>query len=1187
MRITRTVKAVAGAVVRPAMQAVLWTVVAGAPAIVAAADMEMAAQQPVVSGMVAAPFEVQKPHYKEVNGKSVYIIQLSSPAVAAYRGGISGLRATNPQTAGVTRLNTNSADSRAYRKFLATEQRDFLAEARNVVRHKLQPRFSYRNVFNGVALELTEAEAKALAKIPGVKRVERERHEVLLTDNGPQFIGAPDIWNGNPGNMGEGAVIGILDTGINSDHPSFAAVGGDGYQTINPLGTGNYIPGSYCDTTDPSFCNDKLIGAWSFVNEPVTPNDSDNHGSHTASTAAGNVLPDATVVAPTTSMTRAISGVAPHANIIAYDVCIDTCPGSALLAAVEQIVIDASNLPNGIQALNYSISGGNTPYSDAVELGFLNANAAGIYPAVSAGNEGPGPATTGHNSPWVGATAASSHQRALNGTVLDLTSDGGSLANLNGATFSAGYGPAPIVYAGDFPTNNGSSNDTQPAQCLEPFPPGTWNGEIVMCDRGTAGRVEKGANVLAGGAGGYVLANLDANGESVVADGHVLPAVHIGDTAGDMLRDWLAANTNTMATLSGTEIDVSEANADIMAGFSSRGPNSSIEVIKPDISAPGVDIMAAFADGMAPAPEFGIISGTSMASPHHAGAAALVSQLTDWTPSEIKSAFMLTATKPANMLKEDRVTPADPFDVGAGRINLEQVLNVGLVMDETIANYEAANPSLGGDPKALNLASMANHACIGTCSWTRTVRNVAGTALSWQLSVADSNGVTFSVVPQELTLNPGEEGSLTVTADATLANAGFTFAELELVPGDSSFPSLHMPIALLGVNSSAPELLTKTVDLATASPGDVLNYEISATNGPIVGNIQILDLIPPGVAYVDGSASATVTNGTETSPVSVVGNTLEWGGELDVGDIEVADNGAITGYIGLSQFFAPITLPANADDGGLIFNVPAFDYNGATYTQILWSVNGTLEVGAASGLAASASNQQLPDPTAPNNLLAPLWTDLNLTNSGNAYVGVLTDGISDYLIFEWEDAPLFSDPGQTYTFQVWIVVGTDQIWFTYDNVSATNINMTVGAENIDGTSGDSYFYNGSGLPPVPGQDLEVVATVGGNVTINFQGHVNTCESDAIVNKADLSSSQGEEFATAVTQCSGQPPIPGDVNGDGVVDITDVNLVVAARNELADGPGDPRDMNGDGLINVTDARLVALQCTLPRCAPATP
>lgn len=1092
-----------------------------------AADLTLAPDQPTPSRILGTGTDGQaKPHHAR-GDKSVYIVRLADPAMAAYDGGIAGLAATSNRATGARRLDVNSDASKAYRQHLRAAQDRFVEDCEVALGHKLDVRRKYQHAFNGVAAVLTDAEAKQVAAVPGVVSVEKEIFQVLNTDDGPYHIGAPAIWEAPGGNRGEGVVVGVLDSGINHDHPSFADIGGDGYDHVNPLGSGNYIPGSYCDTVDPSFCNDKLIGAWDMVmsaDDPTSPEDSDGHGSHTASTAAGNVIPGASIVAPTTTLARDISGVAPHANIIAYDVCIVSCPGSALLAAVDQIVVDAAALPYGIAVFNYSISGGNDPYNDAIEIAFLNAHAAGIYVATSAGNSGPGAGTTGHNSPWAANTAAMTHRRTLPNSVVGMTSDGSGIADITGLGLTSGYGPAPIVYAGDFPTANGTSNDTDPAQCLEPFPAGHFSGQIVVCDRGTIARVDKGANVLAGGAGGFVLANLADQGESIVGDAHFLPGVHVGETDGNALKDWIAANTNTMGSISGFSVSIDAADADITAGFSSRGPNSAIDVLKPDIAAPGVSVLAAVnSDGVTPAPEYGFLSGTSMASPHHAGSVALMRAYhPDWTISEIRSALMSTANN-VTTLKEDGMTPADPFDVGAGRIDLHQAPYVGLVLDETTTNFANADPALGGDPSALNLASMAKANCIGTCSWTRLLKNVSGKRERWSISTSGPAGLGITTSPRRsLTLNPGESGYLTVTVDTTLAPDGWNFAQVDLEPR-SGGPYQHIPIAVEAVRSTNSVLLSKTVDAATAAIGEPLNYTISITNGNLSGQIDLADMLPRGVRYVRGSASETIVNGSTTKSFGPAGRELTWSGMLDPGGLALAASPSPFGFLPLAAFgVTPLGCPSNCDDGGFIFGgLPAFNYNGNTYTDIIMSVNGTIEAGTASLLAASASNTDMPDAAPPNNLLAPYWTDLNLTDSGNWYLAVLSDGVNDYIIAEWENVPLFSDPTASHSFQVWIQAGSNNIWFVYGGISnAGGIPLTVGIEDAAGAVGASYYFNGAGTLPAVGTDLQVQELVGGTATFSFQGTVRRCrDGEALVNYADVTDGAGaHEQAIAVTEC---------------------------------------------------------------------
>jgi uncharacterized repeat protein (TIGR01451 family) len=853
--------------------------------------------------------------------------------------------------------------------------------------------------------------------------------------------------------------------------------------------------------------------------DPNSPEDSDGHGSHTASTTAGNFVKPAVMYAPTTDLTRDISGVAPHANIIMYDVFVDSCPGSALLAAIDQVVVDASNLPNGIQSLNYSISGGENPYSDPVELGFLNATAAGIYVSTSAGNSGPSAATVAHNSPWVSTTAAMTHNRKIENAVVDMSSDGDVLANIFGKGFTRGYGPAPIVYAGNFPTANGSQNDATPEQCLAPFPTGHFNGEIVVCDRGDIARTAKGANVLAGGAGGFVLANAAANGEAVVGDAHFLPGVHLGFTNGEILKNWLASNANTIGSIQGYALNLDNANGDVTAGFSSRGPNTSLDILKPDIGAPGVDIMAAVnTDGVTPSPEFAFLSGTSMSSPHNAGSGALVGMLTDWTPYEIKSALMMTA-KTKYLLKDDGITSADPFDVGAGRVQLNKVLRSGLVLSETPANFLAANPDTGGDPRTLNIASMQESNCVRTCSWTRVVTHTGDKQGHWKLS-GKSDTMEVSVSPKNISLDQGESATITITADTTLAPAGWNFGELKLKSSGHHYVDLHMPIAANANRSSTPNL-SKTVDMASAKEGDVLNYEIKVTNGQVIDIIDITDMLPAGMSLVDGSVSSTITNGSEASPVNVNDNQIDWSVFLDVGGLNLQSSPAPFGYFSLGAFgIAPFACPANCDDGSFSLNVPSFNYNGQTYSSVIWSVNGTIEVGTASGSAAGASNQNLPNVSLPNNILAPFWSDLNLAAGGNWYVAVLNAGPQQFTVYEWENVPFFGDPTPS-TFQVWVETNTSNIWFVYADLPLIPANLTVGIENDNGSVGSSYFNDGNGTAPVPGIDLQVVSSEGGMATLNFQGEIERCykKHDSVkVNEVYMSTNGVNEMAYAATSC---------------------------------------------------------------------
>ena len=747
--------------------------------------------------------------YGEIKGATGlvnYIVYLEDPAVPSYTGGVAGLRATNPVENGAVKLDLSSSEVVAYRDYLSSKQDVFVAVAEAELGHEVDVKGQYQFAINGLSLELAPEEATRVAAMDGVARVVREWTEYAQTDAGPEWIGADDIWDGEVtevGTRGEGIIIGILDTGINTDHPSFADVGDDAYDHTNPWGAGVYT--GWCDSNNPNYdpalaCNDKLIGMWSFDTD--SPEDVNGHGSHTGSTAAGNVLIEAVKVAHTTEITRNISGVAPHANVIGYSIE-DTpgsgeAPGTIVIAATEQAILD------GVDVINYSFGGGpGDPWATAEH--WLNVRDAGIFVATSAGNDGPGEGTVGSpgNAPWMLTVANSTHNRKVINTLADMTGGDSPPADIIGKGVTSEYGPAPIVYAAWYPNDNDPEGD--PAQCLEPYPTGTFNGEIVVCDRGDIARVDKGANVLAGGAGGLILVNTAADAASIVGDDHYLPAVHITYSDGLTLKAWLTNTIVQSATISGATLLVNDIYADIMTASSSRGPNYELDLIKPDVSAPGQDILAAVAtdpSNPAPYPEYDFYTGTSMSSPHVAGAGALIRAVhPDWTAAQIQSALMTTSLNTGMLLKEDGTTTADPFDVGAGRVDVSTAVNAGLVLDETTANFEAADPGAGGDPKTLNLASFANDQCVQTCSWTRVVSSTWDVPVHWTSSSVGPLDMGITITPTEFTIPAGGTQVITVEVDVTALDVDeWYFAEVGLT---SSEPPARQPDAVPALPSNA------------------------------------------------------------------------------------------------------------------------------------------------------------------------------------------------------------------------------------------------------------------------------------------------------------------------------------------------------------------------------------------------
>jgi subtilisin family serine protease len=719
----------------------------------------------------------------------------------------------------------------------------------------------YFYAFNGVSINLTKDEANYLAKHSDVKSIRLERYYTIDTDVGPQWIGADAVWEGlaldTPGNKGEGIVVGIIDTGINPSHPSFQAISEPGtsnqYTHTNPRGTTFGL----CNS---QICNNKLIGIYDHTDEGTAGIDSVGHGSHVAGIAAGN-----TYTTNHLGLTFTVSGVAPRANIISYKACLfqegtsGTCPSSDLLAAIDQATA------NQVDVVNYSI-GSEIPCSPWGGLdnngdwcgtflrgqqasAMLNARNAGVLFVVSAGNNGPGPTTVGYPAiaPWVIAAANTSHSRQLQSSVVDFSGGSSSLEDIVGASATSGIGPLKIVHARDFGNAlcgqgepelkslcSGSGDDVITG-VTNPFAPNTFNGEIVVCDRGSYGRIEKGFNVKQAGAAGYILANTNGQQESIVADNHCLPATHLGNTDGTKLRDWLATGSNHEGTITGQTLVYDEALGDVVNSSSSRGPttivynatNSSQPIkrpqnyMKPNISAPGTSILSATQEGSS-----GLTSktGTSMASPHIAGAAVLIKAAhPNYTPSQIVSSLVLTADN-TYMLKEDKATKADFADQGAGRTRVDLAIANSLYFDVSRQDFINANPQNGADVSQLNLPELVNNDCYPSCSFTRKVKllssyNVVNPV--WDVTVEQANGLKVTVTPNSFDLTSTNEVTLTINVDATANDVIGDWAEAKILFTvnsstnsdpllDSISPSVSkVPLAVFVPAGNYPEIIEK------------------------------------------------------------------------------------------------------------------------------------------------------------------------------------------------------------------------------------------------------------------------------------------------------------------------------------------------------------------------------------------
>lgn len=734
---------------------------------------------------------------------------------------------------------------------------DFETRFEQLFGRALNPDHRYDLATQGFAATLSPEEARRVAAMDGVARVVPDAAYKPQTDAGPGWIGADLIWNGAGGvtpNRGEGIVVGIIDSGINWDHPSFADPGEglansspEVYDHTNPYGEQLGL----CSQPDV-LCNDKLVGVYDFVEDnPNTTvveennNGFDNgaHGAHTAGTTAGN---PGLVSFQGSGGPREYSGIAPNANVISYRVCFagdpndpddDACLVSDTIAAVNQAIRDE------VDVINFSIGGGfGDPWgrSGSGALHWLSAFNSGIFVATSAGNSGPGASTIGlpAAAPWITAVGAATHDRFIGSAVTPLSGGTSLPGQLFGATaLDEALAARPIVYAGDFgnalcgegePELEGACNANTGAS--NPFPPGTFNGEIVVCDRGTYGRVEKGRNLQLAGAGGMVLANTDDSLQSVVPDNHCLPAVHLGAGFGNELRDWLDSGSEHTASLSGVQLFEDDRQGDVVRGFSSRGPNQGPvrDILKPNLIAPGFDIIAAGTDG----DQLLSLNGTSMASPHVAGAGALLlANRPGMSPSQVASILELSATD--ELAKDDNQKPQDPFDTGAGRPRLLDAANLGVFLEETNRNFQLADPAAGGDPKTLNLASLTDANCEGSCSFTRQIGAFEG-GLNWSISTSGfPDGVVVNVSPGSLNIPSNGTGQLEVDVDWSrnrqdLAQQWF-FGKVHI--DHPNYPRATMTASIFASNGEIPESLS--VDTASSS-----GFEDFTFNG-VLGTQQL------------------------------------------------------------------------------------------------------------------------------------------------------------------------------------------------------------------------------------------------------------------------------------------------------------------------------------------------------------
>uniref|UniRef100_A0A6N2L492 Subtilisin-like protease fibronectin type-III domain-containing protein n=1 Tax=Salix viminalis TaxID=40686 RepID=A0A6N2L492_SALVM len=691
---------------------------------------------------------------------------------------------------------------------------------------------TYDTVFHGFSAVLTPDHAATLSQHPSVLAVIEDQRKQLHTTRSPQFLGLRNqrgLWSYS--NYGSDVIIGVLDTGIWPERRSFSDV------NLGP------VPARWkgiCEAGErftARNCNKKLIGARFFIKgheaaggglgptSPIndtlefkSPRDADGHGTHTASTAAGRHAFRASMEGYAAGIAK---GVAPKARLAVYKVCWKNagCLDSDILAAFDAAVKD------GVDVISISIGGGNgisAPYYlDPIAIGAYGAASRGVFVSSSAGNDGPYPMSVTNLAPWIATVGAGTIDRSFPAVVVL-----GNGKRLSGVSLYAGLPLSGKMYSLVYP---GKSGVLASSLCMEnSLDPNMARGKIVVCDRGSSPRVAKGLVVKKAGGVGMILANGISNGEGLVGDAHLIPACALGSDEGDALKAYVSSTSNPVATIAFKGTVIGTKPAPVVASFSGRGPNGlSPEILKPDLIAPGVNILAAWTDAAGPTglesdlrkTEFNILSGTSMACPHVSGAAALLkSAHPDWSPAAIRSAMMTTANTFNNLNQPltDEATGnvSTPYDSGAGHLNLDRAMDPGLVYDITNNGYVKFLCGIGYEPRVIqvitrspvscpvkkplpehinypSLAALFPNSAKGASSKTfiRTVTNVGRPDAVYRSTIQAPRGAAVTVKPQKLVFSRAVKKRsfiVTVTANTRnliVGNSGAVFGSISWSDG--------------------------------------------------------------------------------------------------------------------------------------------------------------------------------------------------------------------------------------------------------------------------------------------------------------------------------------------------------------------------------------------------------------------